>query len=212
MTFKVVTSILNFYIPTVIITVLYVRIFIAIKQRSKVRVKVQFQEPQLCDLFYPKDIVRFGAYTASGVTSTKAKKTENTPVKKAVGNGREGLQEKLEKKPSEEISAQREIGGQGEMNKNEKKIEFHRLAVVAFPMEQGKCQKTAATAASTKAISSHADTNNRIYQRNLGKKDEEIFSFWTYKKLLTYFVIKAAFAYRPRLALYFVATILIFRG
>ena len=52
MPFKVVTSILNFYIPTTIITVLYVRIFIAIKQRSK-------------------DIVKFGAYTASGVTSTQ---------------------------------------------------------------------------------------------------------------------------------------------
>ena len=47
MTFKVVTSILNFYIPTVIITVLYVRIFLAIKRRSQ-------------------DIVKFGAYTASG--------------------------------------------------------------------------------------------------------------------------------------------------
>ena len=47
-TFKVVTSILNFYIPTALITALYVRIFIAIKQRSK-------------------DICKFGAYTASGI-------------------------------------------------------------------------------------------------------------------------------------------------
>ena len=47
-TFKVVTSILNFYIPTALITALYVRIFIAIKQRSK-------------------DICKFGAYTASGM-------------------------------------------------------------------------------------------------------------------------------------------------
>ena len=43
-----VTSILNFYIPTALITALYVRIFIAIKQRSK-------------------DICKFGAYTASGM-------------------------------------------------------------------------------------------------------------------------------------------------
>ena len=50
-TFKVVTSILNFYIPTALITALYVRIFIAIKQRSK-------------------DICKFGAYTASGIKSS----------------------------------------------------------------------------------------------------------------------------------------------
>lgn len=154
MTFKVVTSILNFYIPTVIITCLYVRIFIAIKQRSK-------------------DIVRFGAYTASGVTSTKAKKTEKNTASAKKG-GQEEDQEKLEKKPSEEISSHSQRGGEGgqvEMNKNEKKIEFHRLAVVAFPMEQHKCQKPAAA---TKAISRHADTNNRIYQRNLGKREAEI--------------------------------------
>ena len=35
MTFKVVTSILNFYIPTTCMIVLYVRIFLAIKRRSK---------------------------------------------------------------------------------------------------------------------------------------------------------------------------------
>lgn len=35
MTFKVVTSILNFYIPTACIIVLYVRIFLVIKRRSK---------------------------------------------------------------------------------------------------------------------------------------------------------------------------------
>jgi hypothetical protein len=35
MTFKVVTSILNFYIPTTCMIVLYVRIFLAIKRRSR---------------------------------------------------------------------------------------------------------------------------------------------------------------------------------
>lgn len=35
MTFKVVTSILNFYIPTSCMVVLYVRIFLAIRRRSR---------------------------------------------------------------------------------------------------------------------------------------------------------------------------------
>ena len=61
MTFKVVTSILNFYIPTAIITVLYVRIFMVIKQRSK-------------------DIVKFGAYTASGTAASTCPK-ERIPVR-----------------------------------------------------------------------------------------------------------------------------------
>ena len=66
MTFKVVTSILNFYIPTSIITFLYVRIFFAIKSRSR-------------------DIVRFGAYTASGgstVSNNGAKRSAKNIAKK----------------------------------------------------------------------------------------------------------------------------------
>ena len=147
--------------------------------QAEVQGKRIFQQvliPNYCITFAQKDIVRFGAYTASGITSTKAKKTEknNTSVKK--GGGQEEDPEKLEKKPSEEISPHSQRGGEGgqvEMNKNEKKIEFHRLAVVAFPMEQHKCQKPATA---TKAIARHADTNNRIYQRNLGK-GKEISSF-----------------------------------
>ena len=140
------------------------------------RIFQQVLIPNYFMTFSQKDIVRFGAYTASGITSTKAKKTEknNTSVKK--GGGQEEDPEKLEKKPSEEISPHSQRGGEGgqvEMNKNEKKIEFHRLAVVAFPMEQHKCQKPATA---TKAIARHADTNNRIYQRNLGK-GKEISSF-----------------------------------
>ena len=67
MTFKVVTSILNFYIPTSIITFLYVRIFFAIKSRSR-------------------DIVRFGAYTASGGSTVSnnasAKRSANKNISK----------------------------------------------------------------------------------------------------------------------------------
>ena len=147
--------------------------------QAEVQGKRIFQQvliPNYFMTFSQKDIVRFGAYTASGITSTKAKKTEknNTSVKK--GGGQEEDPEKLEKKPSEEISPHSQRGGEGgqvEMNKNEKKIEFHRLAVVAFPMEQHKCKKPSTA---TKAIARHADTNNRIYQRNLGK-GKEISSF-----------------------------------
>merc|ERR1719419_1759285 len=53
MTFKAVTSIINFYIPTICMVCLYVKIFLAIKRRSK-------------------DIARFGAYTASGGASAAA--------------------------------------------------------------------------------------------------------------------------------------------
>ena len=49
MTFKVVTSILNFYIPTSCMVALYVRIFLAIRRRSR-------------------DIDRLGAYTANPST------------------------------------------------------------------------------------------------------------------------------------------------
>lgn len=116
MPFKVVTSILNFYIPTVIITFLYVRIYMAIKQRSK-------------------DIVKFGAYTASGVTSMSAKKSvrrhqqqPTTPSPALSNNNKDHAQERVNK-------ARNSI--------NEKKIEFHRLAVVALPLEkkdQGKAR------------------------------------------------------------------------
>ena len=50
MTFKVVTSILNFYIPTTIMTFLYIRIFLAIKRRSQ-------------------DIGKFKMYSAPGFDS-----------------------------------------------------------------------------------------------------------------------------------------------
>ena len=66
MTFKVVTAILNFYIPTTLIIFLYVRIFLAIKSRSR-------------------DIVRFGAYTASGgsvVSNNGAKRSAKNIAKK----------------------------------------------------------------------------------------------------------------------------------
>jgi len=56
MTFKAVTSIINFYIPTGCMVFLYVRIFIAIKRRSN-------------------DIARFGAYTASGGAPATANHT-----------------------------------------------------------------------------------------------------------------------------------------
>lgn len=126
MPFKVVTSILNFYIPTVIITVLYVRIFIAIKQRSK-------------------DIVKFGAYTASGVTSISAKKS----IKRQQNGHQNGVEEVSQKK-TEVV----------ENETPEKKIEFHRLAVVAFPLER-KCNK--------KGTSEH-----KIYQSNLGKVQKNL--------------------------------------
>ena len=52
MTFKVVTSIFNFYIPTACMVFLNIRIFLAIKRRTK-------------------DIEQFGAYTATGGVSAK---------------------------------------------------------------------------------------------------------------------------------------------
>ena len=52
MTFKVVTSIFNFYIPTACMVFLNAKIFLAIKRRTK-------------------DIEQFGAYTASGNVSAK---------------------------------------------------------------------------------------------------------------------------------------------
>ena len=52
MTFKVVTSIFNFYIPTACMVGLNAKIFLAIKRRSK-------------------DIEQFGAYSASGAVSAK---------------------------------------------------------------------------------------------------------------------------------------------
>ena len=52
MTFKVVTSIFNFYIPTSCMVFLNARIFLAIKRRTK-------------------DIEQFGAYTATGGVSAK---------------------------------------------------------------------------------------------------------------------------------------------
>ena len=52
MTFKVVTSIFNFYIPTACMVFLNAKIFLAIKRRTK-------------------DIEQFGAYTASGRVSAK---------------------------------------------------------------------------------------------------------------------------------------------
>ena len=67
MTFKVVTSIFNFYIPTACMVFLNVRIFLAIKRRTK-------------------DIEQFGAYTASGGVSAKPAErkpkedTNNSPL------------------------------------------------------------------------------------------------------------------------------------
>ena len=58
MTFKAVTSIINFYIPTACMICLYVRIFMAIKQRSN-------------------DIAKFGAYTASGGQPAAAAAIQN---------------------------------------------------------------------------------------------------------------------------------------
>ena len=52
MTFKVVTSIFNFYIPTACMVFLNARIFLAIKRRTK-------------------DIEQFGAYTATGGASAR---------------------------------------------------------------------------------------------------------------------------------------------
>ena len=52
MTFKVVTSIFNFYIPTACMVGLNAKIFLAIKRRTK-------------------DIEQFGAYSASGAVSAK---------------------------------------------------------------------------------------------------------------------------------------------
>ena len=61
MTFKVVTSIFNFYIPTAYMVFLNARIFLAIKRRTK-------------------DIEQFGAYTATGGVSARpaARKRKNT--------------------------------------------------------------------------------------------------------------------------------------
>ena len=101
--------------------------------------------------------MRFGAYTASGVTSTSAKKNGEANT----ANSAKKSQEKLGKKPEEIL----QTGAQ--MNKNEKKIEFHRLAVVAFPMEH-KCHSHRATKAISNTDATHS--NNRIYQRNLGTK------------------------------------------
>jgi hypothetical protein len=52
MTFKVVTSIFNFYLPTGVMVFLNAKIFLAIKRRTK-------------------DIEQFGAYTATGGVSAK---------------------------------------------------------------------------------------------------------------------------------------------
>ena len=60
-----------------------------------------------------------------------------------------------------------------QMNKNEKKIEFHRLAVVAFPMEH-KCGHKANKAAAPPGLVTNTDTNNRIYSKNLGRKLYEL--------------------------------------
>ena len=61
MTFKVVTSIFNFYIPTSCMVCLYVKIFLAIKRRTK-------------------DIQQFGAYTATGGTSAKPAERKPKPT------------------------------------------------------------------------------------------------------------------------------------
>ena len=107
-TFKVVTSILNFYIPTGIITVLYVRIFLAIKRRTK-------------------DIAKFGAYTSSGLTSKCSKATVR--------------QNKLDKEGTiinngDPIKNNETAANNLQNLPSQKKAEFHRLAVVAFPIEK----------------------------------------------------------------------------
>jgi hypothetical protein len=129
MTFKVVTAIINFYIPTTIMTFLYVRIFLAIKQRSR-------------------DIVRFGAYTASGITQTsrgRSKKTTNAvPTKKATAIIKSSVSGQTFSQPQggggEAVinngGRQNAVQLEKELENDEKKrLEFHRLAVVAIPME-----------------------------------------------------------------------------
>ncbi len=64
MTFKVVTSILNFYIPTTCMIVLYVRIFLAIKRRSR-------------------DIERLGA--VAGTSSCQSRTTNGSGSNRAEG-------------------------------------------------------------------------------------------------------------------------------
>ena len=119
MTFKVVTSILNFYIPTTIMTFLYVRIFLAIKQRSR-------------------DIVRFGAYTSSGLTtvnsSRRKKAAEPQSVEEKRLNKEVDLVEKVVSNPEQVESNNIMMHNK---TKSQEKIEFHRLALVAVPIDNG---------------------------------------------------------------------------
>ena len=110
MTFKVVTAILNFYIPTTIMTFLYVRIFLAIKQRSR-------------------DIVRFGAYTSSGLTTVNGsrKKEPQSIEEKRVNFEAEKI--------SEVAKAEEVVESIANNAKHQEKIEFHRLALVALPID-----------------------------------------------------------------------------
>ncbi len=162
MTFKVVTSIINFYIPTTCMTVLYVRMFLAIKRRSQ-------------------DIERFGAYTASGKTfsqmcncdmpftdmflinlGTASSKTASaggvkngTSARLNVKSNCNGLLESeshnstlivtATPKPPRRVIAKEIVHENIERDvsllssreaANKIMTEFHRLAVVAFPIEK----------------------------------------------------------------------------
>ena len=123
MTFKVVTSILNFYIPTTIITFLYMRIFFAIKRRSR-------------------DIVRFGAYTASGRNTTNTeiggKCSKKTANNKSPTNIEKDECKSLTLKNSLPDGLKQNGTSKSilQIQEDQSKMEFHRLAVVALPLEE----------------------------------------------------------------------------
>ena len=133
MTFKSVTSIINFYIPTTCMVFLYVKIFLAIKQRSN-------------------DITKFGAYTSSGGPSASAS-TKRAAVKAAEADAAEKIYEDFQSDTNVKRCKERSLDhkSSGRSNTSSKLnakvlmcngskpeanggIEFHRLAVVAFPM------------------------------------------------------------------------------
>ena len=127
MTFKAVTSIINFYIPTTCMICLYVKIFLAIKRRSK-------------------DIAKFGAYTASGGPSATACRKDNNKAKaeaEAAEKNCEEFHSDLETQPLDRKTFERSLDHCSSL-KSESSLgngliaasgsEFHRLAVVAFPI------------------------------------------------------------------------------
>lgn len=171
MTFKVVTSIINFYIPTICMTVLYVRIFLAIKRRSQ-------------------DIARFGAYTASGTSAcgnaSKSQTLANLTLKRANNHRVTSVVEtvteedqldeaeqncdSLTEEPETVVPKMANGSSSHHHNSSAIKTEFHRLAVVAFPM-QPKANNNHRKIISHNNSSSSSDSSTQTLQPRI-KKDQ----------------------------------------